>query len=702
MSLLTGAIDAISEAVSRAAVTIPALEMSGDNDLDALRATVQALREGYEILTGQRGDPLDTVLTRRDFLDGGFKIDATLGFPYAGNVGIVLPGGGTIPSIPETIEDDYTTPPRLVNVEAVAALTTILLTWDDPHYTNWGAVEVWRASTDDLGAAIRVGTTTANIYLDPIGLTGTGFYYWVRIVSRVDIEGPFQDVAGAFAQTGLVDGTDLSDAIITAEKLADGSVGAGAIIDGAVVAGKLAANSIIAGDGVIANAAIGAAQIGSVSADTITSGFLAAARILAGSLSADKITANSITTAQIQAGGIHGDRIQARTIAADRIAANAITAAEIAANTLTSDQIAAGSITADRILVSAANQASVTPDPGFEDVTNWTGFGVERSTPVNWARYGKYVVYGTADDAQWYSKPRPLDATKVYRASLYLDASTGCTRICYPTVIFYDKDGSVINGSSQPVGWPSAGTYHYFGGSLIGGTPPENTWTEASIVFGAGQAAGIPTGAVAFSIGAILHYSYLTPGRVGTVYMSGARIQEATDAGKLIVDGTIVTNKIQVGAVSAPFTLLLGVPGTTINSAATYIDQTFSVGAFNSNGGRLICSGYVQFEATFGSGALPEFVIGQVMPLIDGSFVDSFLARSFIAPLVVWTAGGVKYVRVVVPASFSMSGLAVGSRTFQVRLAMGFYRAGSTSQVAAGSGASFQASVAMGFVEVRV
>lgn len=359
MSLLTGAIDAISEAVSRAAVTIPALEMSGDNDLDALRATVQALREGYEILTGQRGDPLDTVLTRRDFLDGGFQIDATLGFPYAGNVGIVLPGGGTIPSIPETIEDDYTTPPRLVNVEAVAALTTILLTWDDPHYTNWGVVEVWRASTDDLGAAIRVGTTTANIYLDPIGLTGTGFYYWVRIVSRVDIEGPFQDVAGAFAQTGLVDGTDLSDAIITAEKLADGSVGAGAIIDGAVVAGKLAANAIIAGDGVIANAAIGAAQIGSVSADTITSGFLAAARILAGSLSADKITANSITTAQIQAGGIHGDRIQARTIAADRIAANTITAAEIAAGGISADRISVTSLAAIKSTLGAVTAGEI-------------------------------------------------------------------------------------------------------------------------------------------------------------------------------------------------------------------------------------------------------------------------------------------------------------------------------------------------------
>lgn len=359
MSLLTGAIDAISEAVSRAAVTIPALEMSGDNDLDALRATVQALREGYEILTGQRGDPLDTVLTRRDFLDGGFQIDATLGFPYAGNVGIVLPGGGTIPSIPETIEDDYTTPPRLVNVEAVAALTTILLTWDDPHYTNWGAVEVWRASTDDLGAAIRVGTTTANIYLDPIGLTGTGFYYWVRIVSRVDVEGPFQDVAGAFAQTGLVDGTDLSDAIITAEKLADGSVGAGAIIDGAVVAGKLAANSIIAGDGVIANAAIGAAQIGSVSADTITSGFLAAARILAGSLSADKITANSITTAQIQAGGIHGDRIQARTIAADRIAANSLTAAEIAAGGISADRISVTTLAAIKSTLGAVTAGEI-------------------------------------------------------------------------------------------------------------------------------------------------------------------------------------------------------------------------------------------------------------------------------------------------------------------------------------------------------
>ncbi len=98
---------------------------------------------------------------------------------------------------------DATIPPRLAGVQATGAFNSIMLTWDAPRYARLAHVEVYRAEVDNLGQAVRIGTTQSTMYADtpPRSSLSVTYYYWVRIVSQANIAGPFNATAGTPGST---------------------------------------------------------------------------------------------------------------------------------------------------------------------------------------------------------------------------------------------------------------------------------------------------------------------------------------------------------------------------------------------------------------------------------------------------------------------------------------------------------------------
>lgn len=170
---------------------IKPVRRDGDNS-DA----INQMKELIEVREGRRGNPLDSVATWRDLISAGLvKVD--LG---NGNLaGEVLPDLPFLPTGDGNL--DLSTPPAPTNVQAFGALANIILTWDDPAFQNFSYAEVWRSTTELFGDAVMVGTTQASMYADNIG-SGAIRWYWVRFVSKAEVKGPYQGVAGIRGETG--------------------------------------------------------------------------------------------------------------------------------------------------------------------------------------------------------------------------------------------------------------------------------------------------------------------------------------------------------------------------------------------------------------------------------------------------------------------------------------------------------------------
>lgn len=151
-----------------------------------------ATAENVELLTGQRGDRLDKAVTFREL--------SALGL-----ANLRKSGSGVFHPIPNpdlggNNLEGVETPHAPVNVTADGAFHTVLITWDIPNYKGHAEAEVWRAPEDEIGKAVKVGTSSANLFSDAIG-KGAVFFYWVRFVNRNNRTGPFQSVEGIRAET---------------------------------------------------------------------------------------------------------------------------------------------------------------------------------------------------------------------------------------------------------------------------------------------------------------------------------------------------------------------------------------------------------------------------------------------------------------------------------------------------------------------
>lgn len=185
-----------------------------------MRAFVQRVREAFSAI--------GSAAITRDELEGANLISVT-------SSGQVVPGS----AIGEgEVVIDYTPPPAPTNLSAYGAVTTIILEWDEPLYSNHAFTEVWRSTSDNLGTAVKVGSTDSFLYADPLGDSGITYYYWVRFVSSADVVGPYNGVAGTLAETGKAGPNNIAELAVGTAHLANLSVVEGKIADLAVTNAK--------------------------------------------------------------------------------------------------------------------------------------------------------------------------------------------------------------------------------------------------------------------------------------------------------------------------------------------------------------------------------------------------------------------------------------------------------------------------------
>ena len=128
----------------------------------------------------------------REYVHGGADF-VTKNDLVRGTLATTDPLGNLIPISGAVI--DFTPPPAPTGLAANGALTTVLLTWTDPLYINLAYTEIWRSGTNDVGTAVLAGVANGALYSDTVGAQSS-HYYWVRFVSKADVEGPFNATAG--------------------------------------------------------------------------------------------------------------------------------------------------------------------------------------------------------------------------------------------------------------------------------------------------------------------------------------------------------------------------------------------------------------------------------------------------------------------------------------------------------------------------
>lgn len=96
---------------------------------------------------------------------------------------------------------NLTTPPKVTDIRADGALASIIISWRNPVFPNYSHTELWRASVDDVGQAVKIQETAVESYVDMVG-SGSTKYYWARAVSTAGVHGDFNAAAGTKGATG--------------------------------------------------------------------------------------------------------------------------------------------------------------------------------------------------------------------------------------------------------------------------------------------------------------------------------------------------------------------------------------------------------------------------------------------------------------------------------------------------------------------
>ena len=112
--------------------------------------------------------------------------------------GVVDQIGGTVVAP----QGNLTIPPKVTGLVADGALASIIIQWSNPVFRNYSHTELWRASIDDIGQAVKIHETPVESYTDMVG-SGATKYYWARAVSTAGVKGDFNSASGTKGQTGF-------------------------------------------------------------------------------------------------------------------------------------------------------------------------------------------------------------------------------------------------------------------------------------------------------------------------------------------------------------------------------------------------------------------------------------------------------------------------------------------------------------------
>ena len=263
---------------------------------------------------GEAGNPLDQVVTLRDFAEDT-KAKSILSK--------VTPGTGIAGVISTDNNLDRSPPTALTNLTASGAMATILLEWEGVNQANYSYTEVWRATSDDLGQAVMIGHTRGSLFADAVGATSELYYYWVRAISPADVPGPFNATAGTSATTDPVSAGNFASSIepiglVSTLPNPVGYTGPSAVF--LATDNKLYRHT-------------GSEWTSEVDAQDLAVGSVIAGKIAAGAISTTDLFVNGVIT---------GIKIQAGTITADRMSVTELSAISANLGTITAGSLNIG------------------------------------------------------------------------------------------------------------------------------------------------------------------------------------------------------------------------------------------------------------------------------------------------------------------------------------------------------------------------
>lgn len=223
-----------------------------------VQQTLRALKEVVEVREGLRGDKLDQNVTFRDLYSAGMLNTSVL----TGEALVRLPGKG-LTFLPKSKDAEFAPPPAPTGLTVTGALANFILTWNAAQYHNHAYTEVWRSGSNDLGTAVRAGTTENALYADNIGDTAQLRYYWLRHVSMSGVPGPFNGTAGTSDTTLQVLTNHIADFAVTNAKIGSLAVDSAKIADAAIVTAKI-------GDLQVTNAKVNDLSVSKLTTGTLT------------------------------------------------------------------------------------------------------------------------------------------------------------------------------------------------------------------------------------------------------------------------------------------------------------------------------------------------------------------------------------------------------------------------------------------------
>lgn len=302
--------------------------------------------------------------------------------------------------------------------------------------------------------------------------------------------------------------------------------------------GKLALNTIVAGDGAIGNLAIVNAMIADATIDNAKVANLSAAKLtvgdgtIGGNLKSTVYTpglAGWIVrpdgTAEFDAAVIRGQlvasQIVSNLLSTDNVLTRGLTVRDNSGNiifgvgqNLDFSRIGGTTKPADNANVGSMGGFANT-DPYLLAPKEWT-FGPPGSGSATASYYANFIT-GPGLTSAWdkpdgrsqeiYSAPFPVSEYKTYRIDTALYMWAANTAVHYFFVAFYKADGTLLTGSASSVGWPSSGTFHYFGLTGTSQAAGASTYTHS---FGAGATAKIPANAAYAKVGILGNYNNTT------------------------------------------------------------------------------------------------------------------------------------------------------------------------------------------------
>jgi hypothetical protein len=641
---------------------------SPGDDIQSLSKAVRALKQVVDVLTGVGGSVLDKAPTVREMLlDGTLQYQPSTGLTSGVPefISVSGPGGGGGYNDPRPI---LTTPPTITELEAWGAFKTVVLTWSMANYQNHAYVEVWRATADNLSLATIVGQPTANLYSDADVTVGQTYYYWVRAVNIEANVGAYNAVGGTVGALLRIGNVDLGDLVVEADNLASGAITGSKIAAGAIAVGSAAIANGAIRNALIENAAIDSAKISSLDAALVSFGTMSGDRIAANSLFGDRITSNSIQADRIAANTLTADRMAADLLSANNILTRGLTVRDLSGNIILSSgsamswaYVGLGKPVQYRVRSSGytafAGGKPASSVTLMDNNTQMSSLGsmytVARFVRATGAFLSSHVYDpyggGSAQATAMAGLLNGLDNTEI--VVVYTTDEPQANRLTggLDTAMYRCGASSGVFGASKfkfrsayvLIGVPGCGAgngYELYRGDVDSSA---DAFVETTFTIQAGQV----------NVNGMASQPFIDSGNAST-YIANAAIG-AAQIGSLnasvITAGTITTDKIQVGAVSA------------VNSQAF----TYPGGSFGAGGASPVSSydsGVVNVM-TVGSTGAPLKLVGWAN--VSGS-VNSTAVRSVRITVSTWMDGLGPYNSTTV-TTYAFA-LAIGGRQFSASL----------------------------------